>query len=767
MAMSWKQLTSVVVLISILTPIGVFGAEQKRPITVEDCVRTRRIVEQEIQISPDGSQVAYVVKAPDLVENRNNYQLFVRNVDHTDSRDNGRLLMTADELSKVRWLRSGKIAIRADRKSNTQERIESELDIVDPDTASWTTIKFPTQMVDCSISAAGDLVAFSSLAAVQHGPSDLGLERQKTQDEHGYRIVYGEGLASGIENPPEYEIYLGKINSSGILDATKMYFRGPGNAPRRSSLRWVEGLNLSPDGKYLLLNYSAESLPGGWEEHPLVKQLIGFGTRAETHMLGFYNVATGELRLGFNYPGVVLVETKWSDDGRSYAVVSPSPFGSSENKKEEKDAQESGDMSRYMYRFDHVFVVDAQTQEVTEALRRDTGESESGKFLYDPPLSWQRGDGSMILRAADHSFVLMAMRGGKWNETGRFNFQEEDRFESSFASSGNALVAISQAPMIPPDLSRLDLQTQRVALLTDLNPEYGNIALGKTEKLAWINRYGSKCVGYLIKPVGYEAARRYPLVFLAAPVRNDFISDSQYTTAYAPQPLANAGFVVVICQYPSDNAIPKGQFPGEMSAAYNWMAMVESAIDLLSARGMVDKNEVGIGGFSRTSWFAGFASTHSSYHFVAASLADSSIYSYDQYFKYNSMRAIVGSENQIGGSPYGPTFELWRKYANAFNADKVQAAVLMEVTPPVENAFEFFVALARQGKPVDLFYYPKGAHPLDTPSERVASLQRNVDWFRFWLKGEDDPDPAKVEQYARWHDLRKLQEQNHSTAPTN
>jgi len=30
-----------------------------------------------------------------------------------------------------------------------------------------------------------------------------------------------------------------------------------------------------------------------------------------------------------------------------------------------------------------------------------------------------------------------------------------------------------------------------------------------------------------------------------------------------------------------------------------------------------------------------------------------------------------------------------------------------------------------------------------------ASQQGNVDWFRFWLKGEEDPDPAKAEQYAR------------------
>jgi hypothetical protein len=28
----------------------------------------------------------------------------------------------------------------------------------------------------------------------------------------------------------------------------------------------------------------------------------------------------------------------------------------------------------------------------------------------------------------------------------------------------------------------------------------------------------------------------------------------------------------------------------------------------------------------------------------------------------------------------------------------------------------------------------------------------------FWLKGEEDPDPSKAEQYAKWHVLKKLQD---------
>jgi hypothetical protein len=40
----------------------------------------------------------------------------------------------------------------------------------------------------------------------------------------------------------------------------------------------------------------------------------------------------------------------------------------------------------------------------------------------------------------------------------------------------------------------------------------------------------------------------------------------------------------------------------------------------------------------------------------------------------------------------------------------------------------------------------------------MASQQGNADWFRFWLKGEEDPDPAKAQQYVRWRELKKMQQ---------
>jgi hypothetical protein len=50
--------------------------------------------------------------------------------------------------------------------------------------------------------------------------------------------------------------------------------------------------------------------------------------------------------------------------------------------------------------------------------------------------------------------------------------------------------------------------------------------------------------------------------------------------------------------------------------------------------------------------------------------------------------------------------------------------------------------------------YPDELHVINQPKHRYEIYERNLDWFRFWLKGEDDADPNKQAQYARWRRLR-------------
>jgi dipeptidyl aminopeptidase/acylaminoacyl peptidase len=733
----------VVLLIVVLTaPMRGFSP---RLITVGDCVRTRRIMDGEVQLSPDGSRVAYVVKSPNLETNRNDYELFVRDLSHPDVRENGRMLLGADRVSGIRWVDSNRLLALVENRQNGEAH--SQIALVDAVSGTHETLDLPGDTNGFSATADGGKIVFSVQAPTEDDSKSA--REQKVREERGYAVDFAGSAISSRERLAESFVFLATKNQAGKFDVRKLQFTFPKASTETERLRGISGLTLSPNGKYLLLVYSSPSLPAEWAKEPYFRYLKSRGSPFYSYELGLYNLGTGELQSAFNFPSGFL-KSKWSADSRFYSVASPSPFGTRESGVEQQGAQANGDFDQYLGRFEHVFVVDPENRRATKVVAREDSE-----LLEDLPLSWREKDGPMLVRTNRNTVAWMSESDGRWRSNSEFMLPSDESFPTSLQSDGTIVIGVHQTTTTPPDLFWFDLATGKWQLLTDLNPEFREIELGQVEPISWSNRYGSKCAGYLIKPVGYQAGKRYPMVLLSAPPRNVFISDAVYTTAYAPQSLASAGFVVLVSQYPLDNRIPRGRFPGEMSSAYNWMAMVESAVDLLTRRGLVDPQNVGLAGFSRTSWLTDFTLTHSAYHFTAASSADSGIYTYGGYFRYNSRGQMIGAETQVGGPPYGKTLSDWLAYAPPFNADKVGAAVLMEYTGAAEHGLEFFTALSRLGKAVEFYRYPNGAHPLDTPFERVASLQRNVDWFRFWMEGYEGKAPEyDPSQYDRWRTLR-------------
>ena len=76
--------------------------------------------------------------------------------------------------------------------------------------------------------------------------------------------------------------------------------------------------------------------------------------------------------------------------------------------------------------------------------------------------------------------------------------------------------------------------------------------------------------------------------------------------------------------------------------------------------------------------------------------------------------------------------------------------------------WEPYAILRALRKPVDLIQLNATQHVLTKPAVRMASQGGTVDWFRFWLQDYEDPDSAKVEQYKRWREMRRMQQLNSS-----
>jgi dipeptidyl aminopeptidase/acylaminoacyl peptidase len=153
--------------------------------------------------------------------------------------------------------------------------------------------------------------------------------------------------------------------------------------------------------------------------------------------------------------------------------------------------------------------------------------------------------------------------------------------------------------------------------------------------------------------------------------------------------------------------------------------------------------------------------TTSSLHLRAASITDGVMEDYLQYLLFADQLSGE-ADRMIGTPPFGEGLKQWLKRSPGFNLDKVSTPLLVNAEGPIDVLFMWqpYAGLHYLHKPVDFIMLNTDEHVLTNPAVRLASQGGSVDWFRFWLQGYEDPDPAKKEQYERWRGLRKMQEEN-------
>jgi len=316
----------------------------------------------------------------------------------------------------------------------------------------------------------------------------------------------------------------------------------------------------------------------------------------------------------------------------------------------------------------------------------------------------------------------------------------------------------------PPVLWAHDEDTDVWKELWDPNPQLKSIQLGKASVYTWKDNTGYQWHGGLVLPPNFIEGRRYPLLIQTHGFYNEheFLVDGSFTTGFAARALASAGIIVLQMEDRADRHVQ----PQDEEASLT-VEGFESAIDHLDRDGLIDPTRVGVIGFSRTAWYVEEALIHAPRLFRAATLIDGIDQSYMSYmlFAPGWPEAAEEEEAANGGKPFGPELQSWIKNAADFNLDKVRAPVRVEAIglESVLGEWEIYSSLYQQGKPVDLVYIPDGQHILQKPQERYASQQGNVDWFRFWLEGYRDPNPAKRKEYERWAQWKSP----NSTSPVN
>lgn len=740
-------------------------AQQKRPITPKDCATVADLQADEstlrstIQISPDSSRVAYPVTSPNLETNENEVKLYVRNM----ALDfNVEKPVFVGDISQVRW-RPDSRHLTFLRRENGQRVIE-ELDSASGD--HRVMFKADSDIPEYSIDSAGTTLVYAADAPLE---TNNGLVPQEIA--RGYRISFE---APADTNWPMRHLFVVRRTEDGWTAPTPIIIQSPLSGQPLNGLAHASNSDLepvlSPDGSKLLVSYwdFSQDMPSEWRTSGYMQLRNSAEVIQAFKLLVLYDVKSGESSLTPLKTPWAMSAPQWFFDGNAFVVAAAPPINSvleQENIRTHLLGHSAGV---------HLFWVELTTSKFDDVAPK----------LADPwagPLLWDR-NGDLFVRVASIGTITRYSRvDGQWRESS--SSQIPVRVGTQLATDGNHVIAEYSDTTIPPQLFSYRLGDKQVRIFSKLNPQFETLTLAKPQEVHWKTSKGFHASGLLLLPPNYVKGTKYPLVIQTKPFTSSFVCSFGNFPSFAPQPLANAG-IMYLGSIPTkgstqreEDYYPKG-YPGapgvgglaEAAFAMDWW---DSAVDALDQQGFIDRNRVGMIGFSRTGWYTEFILAHSKIDYRAATVTDNIKFSLGEYWLYHDPATIKSWDLVYGGPPYGATLKNWLDYSVSFNLDKIHAPLLMEEMGsglPYDNrkalpisladSFEVFTGLNRLNRPVEMYYYPTESHTPEHPQARLASMQRNVDWYRFWLQDSERPNPEDPRQYVRWRKLRELYQED-------
>ncbi|BEV10598.1 Atxe2 family lasso peptide isopeptidase [Asticcacaulis sp. DW145] len=321
------------------------------------------------------------------------------------------------------------------------------------------------------------------------------------------------------------------------------------------------------------------------------------------------------------------------------------------------------------------------------------------------------------------------------------------------------LICAEEGPTQPRRIVRIDTRNGDLRPVYDPNPHIQSWGFGNVQRLTWRTPYGTEAYGDLVLPPNYQAGQKRPLIIVGYESRG-FLKGGT-GDEYPIFPLAAQGFAVLSVQRPTDIGTLTAETPAEVNQLnrVDWvdfrhvLSSLEAGIDAVDRLGVIDTARIGLTGFSNGASTAQFALLNSQ-RFKVASLSGCCE-------EATSVGALVGPEtaqwlNEMGyPSLAEPNDVFWRPMSWRRNTDRLNLPILLQVSDDEYlGALEAFSALKSARKPVEMYVFPDEHHAKWQPAHRKAIYDRNIDWFRFWLKDEVDPAPEKAAQYQRWKAMR-------------
>lgn len=746
---------------------GAAVAEPAAGPTVKEVVEFTRLVQPrdsdetalQSQVSPDGRQAFIVTRTADVAAGRNRFRVVLLDLApahlNAGTAEAPRTLLTLTEsqdpswmdpaIKEVRWADARTLVFRARMNGGVDQAYRVDV---------------PSGQLKALTRAATPVVAFATsanfqqtvyVAQIPKPPLAPGARDIVVASQSFWSVKFGQDNLIAQDRQYQYFVTVGNGR-----DAARPI--GPVFAERSAG---PPGVSLSPDGRWALLpRYELDRQLEWQAQYPLIAQMKSIGASLNMDPLGYFSrprtfvvrtlvahrLADGHEQVVVDAPDDAWPSTAqarsdrlWQDGGRS-VVIAGTHLPASANR---------GNQSHIIE-----YWPDSARVEVIASLE--------GRMMQAYALPGPRA--AFVVMDGAHRRIFERAQDGGWLES----TAEPATTPAAARDAGNWSLRLEQALNVPPDVWAVSSSGQRVRL-TQLNLAYDATSWGTASAYSWSDGHGRRWDGGLLLPSGNASPGPHPLVIQTygfSPERfyldGTNIGDGA-TSGFAGRAFLREGLIVLALPATSTTDKPND----DRGMIDTFADGVRGAIDALVAQGLVDPDRVGLMGWSATGERTLNLVTFTDIPIRAASVLDgdaNTMFSLAITYAFaDSIQARKEATN--GGLPYSPTLAGWVAKDPSLHTDCVRSALRIETYgPAVLNNWDVYALLRRQYKPAEMIVLPGGSHSLSNPSDRMVSLQGNVDWYRFWLQDKERQEPVLAgeteeslrTQYVRWRQMAGL-----------
>ena len=269
------------------------------------------------------------------------------------------------------------------------------------------------------------------------------------------------------------------------------------------------------------------------------------------------------------------------------------------------------------------------------------------------------------------------------------------------------------------------------------------LELQSVERWSYKSSDGQVVDGFFVKPVGWQAGKKYPLVLVihGGPEGMYGVDWSQEF-----QVLAARGWAVFFCNPRGSTGYGEQFERGEIN---NWggmdyqdiMAGVDSA---LKKYPWIDSNNLGVTGGSYGGYMTNWIISHTTRFKAAVTLRSVSNFISDE----GTRDGAYGHEDYFKGVLFDDFEQYWDasplKYARNVRTPTLILHSDMDFRVPIEQGEQWFRALQHYGVPSELVLFPRENHNLTRtgePKHLVESLEWQVYWFDRYLNDNTNAKP--------------------------